>query len=276
MDKELLTYISIIVSSLTILSYLLAINEYYDSKAYWDFFHIDKIIRTNMRSGFHAEYLSYALVITCFFLIIDGILVYFQEQIEDKYMFLIYYSTICILLFIIAFIALYIIIWKFSLTDINERRIWSNRKQYHQTIRAVYRLSLLRFCFPYLFIVIALYYFSVKKAYPISGILFTVAFIYLQFQNYSQRQQLIVEMKWFDIAKINDKTYVILANKGDMIQMNKCIIMKDILYVFLDDVKILKIDSIDYQTKYFKKFEKICNGAICTKHYKIGYRDDFD
>lgn len=276
MNQDFITYISTAVSSLTILSYLLAINEYYDNKAYWDFFHIDNILRTNLRSGFHAEYLSYALVITCFFLIIDGVLVYFQEQIKNTYLFFIYYSSICLVLFIIAFIALYFIIWKFSLTDVNERRIWSNKNQYHQYVRKVYRLSLFRFCLPYLFIVIALYYFSVKKAYLISGILFTAAFIYLQFQNYSQRQQLIVGMKWFDIAKINNKTYVILANKGDMIQMNKCIIKKEILYIFLDDVEIRKIDCVNYRTNYFIKFEKICNGAICTKHYKIGYRDDFD
>ena len=49
MDQNTITNGSIIISSLTILSYLLAINEYYENKAYWDYFHISDRIRTNMR-----------------------------------------------------------------------------------------------------------------------------------------------------------------------------------------------------------------------------------
>lgn len=148
MDQNTITNGSIIISSLTILSYLLAINEYYENKAYWDYFHISDRIRTNMRSGFHAEYLSYALVIICFFLIIDGFLVYFQEQVKNTCLFLLYYSVICIVLFAVVLIALYFIVWKFSLTDVNERRVWENKKHYLQYVKKAYRLSLLRLSVP--------------------------------------------------------------------------------------------------------------------------------
>lgn len=275
MNQYFTTYISIIVSSLTILSYLLALNEYYENKAYWDFFHINRKIRTNMRSGFHAEYLSYALVITGFFLIVDGCLVYFQKQVKNTYLFLLYYSAICFILFIIVFIVLYFIIRKFSLTDVNERRIWSNKKQYHQYVRKAYRLSFLKLSISYLLIVIALYFFSVNKAYYISGFLFAAAFIYLQFQNYSQRQQLIIETKWFDITRIGNETFVILAHNGDLVQMNKCSIYGKVLYINLDRAVIQRIEHISYQTIHIEKFEKICNGAICTEHYKVGYKRNF-
>lgn len=274
-NQVLITYATTILSLLTILSYLLAINEYYGNKAYWDFFHIDFRIRTNMRSGFHAEHLSYASVITLFFLLIDGILIFYSELETNPIIFLFNYIIVCFVLFIISLFVLYIIIWKFHLTDVNERRIWNNLKLYRQYLWKVYCLSFLKLSIPYWLIISVLYYFSIKKAYLISAFLFASAFVYLQFQNYSQRQQLIIDMKWFDITKIQNETYVVLAHNGDLLQMNKCNIYNGILYIDLDKVVIQKKDYINYQTIYINKFEKICNGSICTEHHIAGYRNGF-
>lgn len=110
----------------------------------------------------------------------------------------------------------------------------------------------------------------------ISAFLFAVAFIYLQFQNYSHRQQMINETKWFNITSIGNESYVLLAYNGDLIQMNRCRLYKGILYISLDNVLIRNMNGVIYQTMYINRFEKICNGAICTEHYKARYRDGFN
>ena len=273
--KELLALIAPIASLLTVLSYLLAINEYYDNKAYWDFFHIDFRIRTNMRSGFHAEHLSYATVITLLFVVINEALIYFENKVESSFMFSLYYLVICIVLYVIAFIALFFIIWKFHLTDVNERIVWKEEEKYLQYIVKAYRLSLLRLSIPYWLLVVALYVFSIGKNYLLSAIIFASAFFFLQFQNYSQRQQLILDMKWFDITEYEDEKYVVLAYKGDYLQMNNCRINNDILYINLDKVVVLRKDAVKYTTTYVKRFEKICNNTVCTEHFITGYRKGF-
>ncbi len=275
MGDSLVSYAAFIISSLTILSYLLAINEYYNNKAYWDYFHIDDRIRTNMRSGFHAEYLSYALVITCVFILLDGVLVYFNDKVADKNDFIFYYILICIEIFVVSFGSLYFVIRKFNSQDVNERRIWTDVDSFVKYIFKLWGYSLIKLGIPYVLIVIALYFYSIETEYLMSVILFAIAFIVLQFVNYSQRQALLVNMKCFNIYKPNEEQFVVLAQHGNTAQMNRCTIDNGILNIYLDDVKILTSDCLDYQTIYVDKFEKYCNGAVCTKHYAFGFREDF-
>ena len=284
MEERLVHYATLIISSLTILSYFLSIYEYYNNKAYWDYFHIDDRLRTNMRSGFHAEYLSYALIFTCLLLVIDGALVFFNNKIADKDLFKLYYSLICIAIFVIASGVLYCIIKKFQSQDVNERRLWPDEKSYGSYLNKVFMLNLLKLGVPYGIIMPAIYLFSIGKKYLIAAILLAASFIYLQFMNYSERQQLIGYMKYFNIYKPTSNSdsdkdknmYVVLAQIGNTVQMNKCTINHGVLSINLDEVKILTTDSLDYRTMYFDKFIKICNGANCTKHYIVGYRDDFE
>lgn len=270
------TYVPLVISLLTILSYLLAINEYYENKAYWDFFHIDDSIRTNMRSGFHAEYLSYALIITFIFIAIDNMLVFFANKLENKILFSLLYFGICLILFVVVFISLYFITIKFHLTDVNERNMWGDESEFLKHIRKIYKLQLIKLGISYWLIIIALYFYSILNYYLLSALIFASAFIFLQFQNYSQKQLSIIDKKWFDIVKEdNGSTYVILAHNGNSIQMNRCTLKKDILTINLDDVKIQTDNCINYQTTYVRKFEKTCNGSICTEHHIASYRKDF-
>ena len=245
MGDNIIKFVPIIISLLTVLSYFLAINEYYVKKAYWDFFHINECCRESMRSGFHAEYLSYALLILIMLAFIDYMLVYFWRIVRNPQK---NFLLLCAIIFVLVLIAAYIVIWKFNLTDVNERRIWESKRTYHQFIRKKYRFFIEKYGVPYWIVIFSLYYLSIKQKYIISVLLFTIAFVIIQFQNYSQQQQAIIDIKWFDIVSTEEGFYVVLGQNGELMQLNRCNIEKNTLFINLDEVMLRKINSITYKT----------------------------
>lgn len=270
--NDITVIIAFVVSGLSLLSYFLAINEYYNKKAYWDYYHVHDKCRSTMRSGFHAEYLSYAVVLMTILVIIFEIMQKFWNDIKNQWV--IACVLMCIALSLVLYVIFKVIIWKFHLTDINERLVWKSKEEYKKFIRIESNLYFKEYSICGSVILLGMFVSIKTQSLFIFGVFIISVFIFMQFENYSKRQILLSYRKWFDITIYNNQTYAIIEEYLDFFYLIKCEIDKERISLYLDNFLIVKMDCTNVETKYFSSIEKYCNSHQCNEHYKIGYRKD--
>lgn len=270
--NDITVLIAFIISCLSILSYFLAINEYYTKKAYWDYYHVHDKCRSTMRSGFHAEYLSYAVVLLTVFIIIFEVIQRFWNNIKSNW--LVVYIVMSAVLSLALYIFFRLIIWKFHLTDVNERLVWKSIKEYKKFIKVKSKLYYKEYSICCVVILLGMFLSIKENSLFIFGVFIILVFIFMQFENYSKRQTLLSYRKWVDITVYDEHTYAIIEEHLDYFYLIKCKIDQDTLKLYLDDYLITKKDCMDAETKYFTNIEKYCHSHLCNNHYIIGYRDD--
>lgn len=270
--NDVTVLIAFIISCLSILSYFLAINEYYTKKAYWDYYHVHDKCRSTMRSGFHAEYLSYAVVLLTVFIIIFEVIQRFWNNIKSNW--LVVYIVMSAVLSLALYIFFRLIIWKFHLTDVNERLVWKSIKEYKKFIKVKSKLYYKEYSICCVAVLLGMFLSIKENSLFIFGVFIILVFIFMQFENYSKRQILLSYRKWVDITVYDEHTYAIIEEHLDYFYLIKCKIDQDTLKLYLDDYLITKKDCMDAETKYFTNIEKYCHSRLCNNHYIIGYRDD--
>lgn len=270
--NDVTVIIAFIISCLSILSYFLAINEYYSKKAYWDYYHVHDKCRSAMRSGFHAEYLSYAVVLLTVFVIIFEALQSFWANIQDVWF--IVYVLMNLVLLPVLYLFFRLILWKFHLTDVNERLVWENIEEYKRFIKVKSRLYFVEYGICCSAVLLGMFVSISRKSLFIFGIFIILIFIFMQFENYSKSQILLSYRKWIDVTVYNEHTYAIIEENLDCFYLIKCYVEKETLRLYLDNFLLIKKDCIVAETKYFTKIDKYCNSKSCSKHFIVGYRSD--
>lgn len=257
-----------IVSLLTVLSYFLSLNEYYTKKAYWDYFHIHENCRSGMRSGFHAEYLSYSIIVSALIIMVEKTINLLLKNVNEP---MPVYCIICVVLFWIIMFVLWGITKKFSLSDANERKVWESVQEYRGYITKRFCLFAIEYGFVYLVCVIFLYLFTIWKDYMLLLIPMVCIFVFMQVCNYSIRQQMILCQKYFDIITIDGQLYVALECVDGLYQLNVCEYDKALkkLTINLDCFIMYRKNRMDFNTVYVNKFNRKCNGEICKEHSRL-------
>ncbi len=267
------TIITIVLSCFTILSYYLALNEYYSKKAYWEIYHVHKMCREGMRSGFHAEYLSVATIILIPFGAIMYMVKSFWQEIQKQCFF--WCAMSCIVVSLVSLFIIWIMTRKLYLTQYNERIVWENKKLFNKHVSMVSRLLFMEYGVGILFMIVGIFVCMKKNNYMILIPILFCTLIYMQFQNYSRQLKLQNYRKWVDVIEIKDENYAVIEECNGFLYLVKCIEKKqeNELILKLDNFLIHKINSEIMTTKYYSKISRECNSRNCNRNYIIGLRD---
>lgn len=214
---NIVTVITIIVSSFTLLSYYLSINEYYCNKAYWAYYHVNKMYRKEMRSGFQAIYLSVAVIIILVFGVIAYGIYYFWEIIGINWIMW------CLLLCLITSIVLYSVLramtWKIHLVDYNERRAWENKEEHSDFVKMKANLLFLEYGIGISVMFLGLFVCMKSSIYILIILFLLCALVYMQFQSYSNELRLLDYRKWIDIVKVEEVEYALIEVGTDWVYL---------------------------------------------------------
>ncbi len=196
-------FIAIITFSVSILSGILAMIEYFRLKGKWDFYYLNDSGRSSIRHSFHPEYLATSLFIigTMFFIVINENI---RNIIDDVLSAIV---IICIVT-IIIYISSYVIFYMFSRSDV-EKGIYMQKEYYgiiaekalFTTVK--YFMQLIIFYMAYKAIT-STYYIEIIPCIIVSGVLF-VFFEYCISKIRTSRNRV------YDIIKHSGGDYCILS-----------------------------------------------------------------
>ncbi|UOO37405.1 hypothetical protein IZU99_09110 [Oscillospiraceae bacterium CM] len=243
----------------TAVGYYLSLSEYYNKKAYWDYFYIHDLCRTSMRSGFHPEYLSLAAVI----LLVASLIICYLFQ--NKAFFIIDWPVklliLCIAIFAVVSLALFLILWKFLLPEVNEQGIWKKRQFLkHIGLQALFiAIGITGACLVFL---LAIVFFMLQGFNLVSIVLIAFVLVALQFANYSYNQRQLAHKKWLFITTYQNSTFAVIETNSDFMQLVACHITgdrKQCAELVLDDVVLLKTRTIAFEKMYFAQINRRIN-----------------
>lgn len=271
LEMDIISLIALVISSLSILGYFMAVNEYYSRKAYWDYFHVHDKCRQKLKLGVQVENLSNAVILLLVFVFLYDTIEKFWTK-SNKYFFIKLFCVVVVTL-VLYYIILKILVWKFNLTDINERCAWKI-EEYKVYVNYKTKLYFVEYSCAGIILLIGMCVGILLEKKYIFILSIFAAFILTQFLNYSNIQKLIIYTKWYEVTVIDDNYYTVIEENNGYFYLIKCTFNKEQIIIYLDEYLILKEDRLNVKTMYFNSLKKICHNRDCSGHYIMQIRKD--
>lgn len=254
-ENSTVEFIAIITFSVSILSGVLAMIEYFRLKGKWDYYYLDDSGRTSIRSGFNPEYLATSLFIIgiMFFVIINSEIRNIIDDVSKA-------TIIIFVITIIIYISAYVIFYMFSKSDV-QKGIYLKKEYYgiiaekalFTTIK--YLLQIILFYLVYKAIT-TLHYMEILPCILISGA-FMVLFEYYIAKNITSKNRV------YDIIKYNGRDYCVLSYVNSFkYYIVKVKINDNQLKLYLSTRILIDSNGVEIYKNYFKEIIRIYNGNI--------------
>lgn len=263
-------FIGIITASIAVLSTVLALLEYFEKKAYCDYFFIEDYARDGCRSGFHPEYLSFAvLVFCCFFaayILISSILPF-----ANRFVVI---ALIIVIPTVFSFCISALIYWLYHDPQKDEMCCRTAKELRKTSIKFALLKAAKWFSVSILF---SSGYWIYTEMNDVTVILFFIVvciYVYIKFGYECNKEILKNEIRFFNIIKCGNKSYAILNTHNGFHYCVRIKMNSENVNLYLDRVKIFNAcdSDISIKRKYIKSFNRILNNKKVQDNQKLGIK----
>lgn len=261
--------ITVLTALVAILSQLLAMIEYFQLKAKWDFYYLDEIGRRGMRAGFHPEYLATSLaIILCFILFLS---IDILTTVVERYL-VVTLLSISVTIFALAYAIFYFFSY-FSMV----KKIW-NKKQYKKITFVKAFLTTLKYSTVIMILLVLYKRIITDSTYIIQISILAICLcgiIYIYFEYNISKYKTSRYMRCYILLDYKGSKYAILEISQDKKSYYavQCLNEDENLYLYLDTKIVIPVENTVTQKAYFKKIIRVVNGVEIdnySKFYQIG------